>query len=212
MKLGELAERSGCSTATIKYYLREGLLEPGARRSATDADYDEGHLRRLRMIRVLRDVGDLPIAAIGAVLAAMDDHDRELHDVLATAVHALGPRRNLPPREELEPIRSEVLAWVEAHGWEVSPDAPALDLLAVALRGARQFWGDTGPEIFERYLLIADTIGEGDLRHIDPIEDMADTIRQMTVGTVVWEQALIALRRLADEHHSRKRFRAPRGA
>ena len=43
MRLAELSERSGVSTATIKYYLREGLLQPGRRVTATQAEYDEEH-------------------------------------------------------------------------------------------------------------------------------------------------------------------------
>jgi DNA-binding transcriptional MerR regulator len=206
MRLGELAERAGCSTATVKYYRREGLLAPGIRRSATDADYDDGHLRRLRMVRVLREVGGLSIAAIRDVVAALDDEELGVHEVLATAVHALGPKRDTLPAEDLEPVRTEVLAYVKASGWEVSPAAPAIDLLAMALMGAREFWADTGPEIFDRYRDVADVIARGDLDHIDEIDDMADTIRQMAVGTVVWEQALIALRRLAGENYSRQRF------
>lgn len=31
MRLADLSKRSGVSTATIKYYLREGLLPPGGR-------------------------------------------------------------------------------------------------------------------------------------------------------------------------------------
>lgn len=46
MRLAELSERSGVSTATIKYYLREGLLTSGRQVNATTADYDESHLRR----------------------------------------------------------------------------------------------------------------------------------------------------------------------
>jgi len=49
------------STATIKYYLREGLLRPGEAVGATQASYDEGHVERLRLIRVLREVGDIPV-------------------------------------------------------------------------------------------------------------------------------------------------------
>lgn len=45
MRLAELSERSGVSTATIKYYLREGLLAPGRQINATTAEYDEEHLR-----------------------------------------------------------------------------------------------------------------------------------------------------------------------
>ncbi|MFI8354714.1 MerR family transcriptional regulator [Streptomyces cyaneofuscatus] len=51
MRLAELSERSGVPTATVKYYLREGLLPAGRRVSATQAEYDEGHLRRLRLVR-----------------------------------------------------------------------------------------------------------------------------------------------------------------
>ena len=35
MRLAELSERSGVPTATIKYYLREGLLPPGRQVNAT---------------------------------------------------------------------------------------------------------------------------------------------------------------------------------
>ena len=55
MRLAELSERSGISTATVKYYLREGLLPPGRRISATQAEYEESHLRRLGLIRALTE-------------------------------------------------------------------------------------------------------------------------------------------------------------
>lgn len=45
MRLSELSKQSGVTTATIKYYLREGLLPPGERVTATQAEYDESHLR-----------------------------------------------------------------------------------------------------------------------------------------------------------------------
>lgn len=44
MRLSELSERSGVSTATIKYYLREQLLPPGRRVSATQAEYTDSHV------------------------------------------------------------------------------------------------------------------------------------------------------------------------
>lgn len=45
MRLAELSRRSGVSTATIKYYLREGLLPPGRQVNPTTAEYDDGHLQ-----------------------------------------------------------------------------------------------------------------------------------------------------------------------
>jgi DNA-binding transcriptional MerR regulator len=57
MLMAELSRSSGVPVATIKYYLREGLLPPGAATSATRAEYDEAHLRRLRLTRALEDPG-----------------------------------------------------------------------------------------------------------------------------------------------------------
>lgn len=51
MKVSELAAQSGVALATIKYYLREGLLMPGEPTSATGARYGEQHVRRLALIR-----------------------------------------------------------------------------------------------------------------------------------------------------------------
>lgn len=207
MKLSELSTVTTCPIPTIKYYLREGLLEPGRPLNGTTSEYDESHVRRLVMIRVLREVGNLPVAAVKDVLTAIDDADRGVHDVLASAVHALGPQRDLPERQALEPARTEVVDWLRSAGWEFSPDAPSIDVLTLALQAVREFWGTAGPEIFDRYRVIADEIGRGDLEQIDGIEDLDVAITQMAVGTIVWEQALIALRRLADENHSRRRFR-----
>ena len=201
--MADLAQRSGCSAATIKYYLREGLVAPGARVSATDADYDDSHLARLRMIRVLRDVGDLSIANIRRVVNALDAPEMPLHDVLASAVHALGP--TLPTVDD-ESLRAEVLEYVASGGWSVSPDAPAIDVLAAALAGIREFWGDASPHIFDRYRARVDVLAKEDLEFVERTEDLADMIRQMTLGTVLWERALIGLRRLAQEHYSRQRF------
>ncbi len=77
--------------ATIKFYLREGLLHAGRATSATQADYDDAHLERLRLVRTLREVGDMPLARIEAVLAAIDDERTPLSQLIGEAHHALGP-------------------------------------------------------------------------------------------------------------------------
>ncbi|MEP6649003.1 MAG: MerR family transcriptional regulator, partial [Lapillicoccus sp.] len=53
MRLAELCAATGVPAATVKYYLREGLLPPGERVSATRADYGPPHVERLRLIRAL---------------------------------------------------------------------------------------------------------------------------------------------------------------
>ncbi|MFF7179136.1 MerR family transcriptional regulator [Streptomyces sp. NPDC008121] len=56
MRIGELAERAGTTTRTLRYYESRGLL--AARRTENGyRTYDEGDLRLLRQIRTLQDVG-----------------------------------------------------------------------------------------------------------------------------------------------------------
>ena len=73
MRIAELGQESGLPVATVKYYLREELLQPGAPTAANRAEYDGRHLRRLRLIRILVEVGGLSLRQVGAVLAAIDE-------------------------------------------------------------------------------------------------------------------------------------------
>jgi len=56
MRIGELAERAGTSTRTLRYYEQHGLLR--SRRTANGyRDYDEADLRLVREIRSLLEIG-----------------------------------------------------------------------------------------------------------------------------------------------------------
>lgn len=56
MRIGELAERAGTSTRTLRYYESRGLL-PARRDGNGYRTYDEDDLRLLRQIRTLQDFG-----------------------------------------------------------------------------------------------------------------------------------------------------------
>ncbi|MFB7939180.1 MerR family transcriptional regulator [Streptomyces sp. NPDC004779] len=56
MRIGELAERAGTTTRTLRYYESRGLL-PARRTAQGHRTYDEGDLRLLREIRTLQDFG-----------------------------------------------------------------------------------------------------------------------------------------------------------
>ncbi|MER6448018.1 MerR family transcriptional regulator [Streptomyces venezuelae] len=56
MRIGELAERAGTSTRTLRYYESRGLL-PARRADNGHRTYDEDDLRLLRQIRMLQDFG-----------------------------------------------------------------------------------------------------------------------------------------------------------
>lgn len=66
-KLAELAEESGMSPRTIRYYVQRGLL-PAPEFRGPDTTYDHDHLRRLKAIRRLQD-RHLPLDEIAHALA-----------------------------------------------------------------------------------------------------------------------------------------------
>ena len=206
MRMAELAERSRYPVATIKYYLREGLLPAGEATAATQATYGDEHLERLTLIRVLRDVGDLPIASVREVIAAIEDARRPLFEVMKTAHHALGPEPVADPDDERLAARADVVAYLRGRGWTFDPSAPAVDVLAGALLAMGRLGRGGDPAIFDPYTDLAFAMGEVELATVDPTHGASDTVTQVIVGTVVYEEALVALRRLAEEHHSRARF------
>ena len=69
LKMSELAERSGVSAATIKHYLREGLLEGEVRRTSRNmAYYPPDFVDRIALIKRLQEERFMPLKAIRAAL------------------------------------------------------------------------------------------------------------------------------------------------
>jgi DNA-binding transcriptional MerR regulator len=79
LKMAELAERSGVSPATIKHYLREGLLgEEGiVKTSRNMAWYPPEFVDRLRLIKQLQEERYMPLKVIREVLGAGERLPRE---------------------------------------------------------------------------------------------------------------------------------------
>src|SRR5205807_2656748 len=76
LKMSELAERSGVSSATIKHYLREGLLGTDAdvvRTSRNMAYYPEEFVERVRLIKRLQEERFMPLRVIRELIATDPD-------------------------------------------------------------------------------------------------------------------------------------------
>jgi DNA-binding transcriptional MerR regulator len=95
LKMSELAERSGVSAATIKHYLREGLLgtdEEVVRTSRNMAYYPLDFVERVRLIKRLQEERYMPLRVIRELIGS--DPDRaarmiELEDrILEQAIEA----------------------------------------------------------------------------------------------------------------------------
>ncbi|MGQ5228459.1 MerR family transcriptional regulator [Streptomyces sp. MN3] len=218
MRISELSRRSGVSIPTIKYYLRDGLLPAGRPTAANQAEYDEEHVRRLRLIRSLIGVRGLSVSATRDVLAAVDEQQGDVHLLLGLVLGALPVERSgRPPRRDgdAEPddagaaagdVAEDVAALAAEMGWKTSPNPPAAQVVAETLETMRALGMDYDWRSLVPYAELADRAARLDL---DQLRDAGDPLQQAeraVLLTVLLEPALLALRRLAQEHHSALRF------
>lgn len=71
MRIGEVAERAGVTTKTLRYYERAGLIDQARRTPNGYRDYQPAVLDRLRFIRAAQRVG-LTLGEIKGVIAFRD--------------------------------------------------------------------------------------------------------------------------------------------
>ncbi|MGH3351780.1 MAG: MerR family transcriptional regulator [Nocardioides sp.] len=206
MRISELAESSGVSVATIKYYVREGLLRPGRKIAERLADYDDNHVRRLRLLRVLRDVGAVPVGALKALVEATEDRSTSVHEMFGEACDALR-MENAIPEAGGDLTRDLADQLVAQAGWtKIRSDAPERDHLAGIIKVILDSDIRTDPEGAANYLRAIDAIASYELDQVDATQDRETMMEQMVLGQVVLGEFLLCLRRLAHEHHSALRF------
>ena len=78
LRMGELARASGVSAATIKHYLREGLLPEPMKTSRNMAYYPAEFVERIRMIKQLQEERYMPLRVIKDLLEEDPDRARAL--------------------------------------------------------------------------------------------------------------------------------------
>jgi DNA-binding transcriptional MerR regulator len=77
LKIGELAEQSGVPAATIRHYVREGLLPEPVKTSRNMAYYPPEFVDRIRLIKQLQEERFMPLKVIRDLLSSGDgDPDR----------------------------------------------------------------------------------------------------------------------------------------
>lgn len=207
LRISELSDASGTPVSTIKYYLREGLLERGEPTAANQAEYGVEHLRRLRLIRALIEVGGIGIAEVRAVIDALAKRNLPVHRAIGVAQYALGPPDDDEPvSSDEQAARDDIDAFIAKRCWRVHRDAPSRRILADALVTLRRLGQDATTDLFEPYAKVADELAEWELGFVPSHGSRSAIVESAIVGTVVFEAALIALRRMAHEHHSAARF------
>lgn len=229
MRISELAGTTGVSIASLKYYLREGLLHPGASLSATRSDYDDSHVERVRLVRTLIDVGRLSIERVREVVSALEHPPATRHELLGTAHHVLrenDDRDISPAARELtrllavrypeQPTDQDAGAPADHNADPTAPatvnpcdcESPAAVELGRALTAAELAGWPVSLETLQTWAAAVREIVEVDvapeLARLSP----ADALRHVVVGNVLTDPIVIALRRVEQERLSAERLGA----
>lgn len=191
MRISQLSSTTGVPVATIKFYLREGMLMQGEATSATQALYGEAHERRIALIRALSDVAGLPLQKVKVVLALIEHPDASLFDTLGEAVAALPPYLDTaPPYPRAQAALAEVGQVFDPHYAAVAQLERALE--AVETAGI--------PMTSDRLSVYAEhlrAIAAYDLAQMPA--DAEAAVEYAVLGTALYEPIVAALRRLAHQ-------------
>ena len=200
MLVSELAERADVPLATVKYYLREGVLPAGETTGPRRAEYDEDHLRRLRILLLLREVGGVPVSSLRQVADALDDQTLSVHDVMTLVADVITPGSTMAADPAALDVVDEVCASI---GWDgvrpESMDRLRLASLVSLLNGPGSLGASV--EVLSFYAGLADQLARAEVALVDHATERSELLEQMVTGSVVYGQVFALMRQLGHEHH-----------
>jgi DNA-binding transcriptional MerR regulator len=206
MRIGELSRRTGATVPTLKYYLREGLLPRGTATGPTQAEYDEAHVRRVRLIRALVNVGGQSIAATRDLLTGIDSGGDDLHAVLGRTQDLITAGTERADQERWAAAERRLTELVGERGWQIGRDTQpwnaAVEVVATMIAMSNTPMLDH----FDDYAEAIERIAALDLAHTAEQEGPDGVVAAAVLGTVLGEALLVSLRRLAHEDASSRRY------
>jgi Cd(II)/Pb(II)-responsive transcriptional regulator len=105
MKIGQLANVSGCSIQTIRYYEKEGLLHPPSRSGGNFRLYDDKALKELEFVKHCRSL-DIPLSDIKTLIELKNKPEEScssINNLIANQLELVNQRI-----KELKALRSEL--------------------------------------------------------------------------------------------------------
>jgi len=215
VRISELSRSSGVSVATIKFYLRDGVLHDGLRTSATQASYDDSHVARLRMVRALVGVGGMSLARVKAIIAVIEDPPATMHELLGPA-SLMGRAGDIvcDEPEDADDSDPEATGHARVHrllrewGWDPAESfcgthiemADALD----AIEASGLALSDLALDDYRDHLsaLAAEEVAR------TPTTSSEAAVRYVALGVPLVEPLLLAIRRLGHQRASAAIFGA----
>jgi DNA-binding transcriptional MerR regulator len=208
MRIGELARQTGVSVPTIKYYIREGMLPAGERTLPNQVRYSASHVRRLKLIRALLEVGGLSIAAAREVLDEVDSPESSVHTTLGVAQLAVSRPAGERSEEDWWSAEREVEELARRHGWAVKPGKnPGWHTLVQIVAAFRDLGQGELLTLLDRYAAAAGELAAAELDAVSGVpgtDGKEGKVESAVLCMVLGDAAMAALRRIAQEDASRR--------
>jgi DNA-binding transcriptional MerR regulator len=203
VQLNELSQRSGVSPASIKFYLREGLLPAGDAIHATRAEYSDRHLDRLELIQALRRIVGLNIRQIHGLLGMVDDGASRLDLLAAVQRVVLNLDNYTTASGGVSGAAADAV--VDLRGW---PDVPsdARNALNAHLELMASLGIPVPEDVLETYSKAMDEIAGLDIAAAAAPGSTDRLILTAAVGMHVHSQLLLRLLALAQASHAIRRY------
>jgi hypothetical protein len=128
-----------------------------------------------------------------------------LHTAFGVAQDALVPRHDVDGSVDDEVV-AEVERFVDRHGLRLRPDAQVRHMLAEALAALRTFGWACDARVFDELVPGAMAQAEFEVSTVPLGAPRAEQMETTVVGTIAFEAAGNAIRRMALEHMSELRF------
>jgi DNA-binding transcriptional MerR regulator len=203
VQLKELSEGTGISAASIKFYLREGLLPAGESVHATRARYSARHVSRLRVIHALRAVVGLSIEQIRPLMKLADDGAPRLEILAAVQRTVLGLTAVNKKTGDVRTRAGDAV--VRLRNW---PDAPSDARTALDAHVAlmESLGVPVTTELLDAYSKALDAIADRDINATAAPEDTNELILTAAVGMHLHSQLVLKLLALAQASHAIGRY------
>jgi DNA-binding transcriptional MerR regulator len=132
-RIGEVAERFGVSTRTIRYYEELGLIEPSGKSPGGSRRYSDADVARIERVLELRNVMGFELDRIGAIVQA----ENRFEDLRAEYRRSDSHERHAEIVEELTSINDDLRAHVAEKLAVLESFAHDLDARAERLRAVQ---------------------------------------------------------------------------
>lgn len=131
MRIGQLAQATGCTVETIRFYEQQGLLQPVERSQNNYRSYNSEHLQRLSFICYCRTL-DLSLTEIKQLLElkSSDKQAEEINQLLDSHIKDIAKRIH-----ELDHLRMQLIQLKGECGQLIKGQ----DLMGTLLKHSRSF-------------------------------------------------------------------------